>query len=257
MTKRTTTAAYLAGVTTLAVSLPVMAETRNFDLEGFDEVVVGRGIDVDLTEGEAFSVTAEADRRHMLKRLKITKEGSRLVISRKKSWRDMSLLSRRFEASVDVTLPVLRRLDASSGADVDIDGGFSGPMKIIASSGAAVQMDGASPDTLGVIASSGSSVEMENVQAGQVEIDASSGSTVEIAGACDSLDAEASSGSDIDAGAFECKTGDLATSSGARVDAHASEAVTADASSGSRIEVAGSPTDIERDTKSGGRIKVN
>ena len=257
MTKPITTAAYLAGVTTLAVSLPAMAETKRYDLKGFDEVVVERGVSLDLSQGEDFAVSAEADRRHMLNRLIVEKDGARLLISRKKSWRDWSFLTRRFNASVDVTLPVLARLDASSGADVDVEGEFSGPMKVIASSGADVDMTGALPEKLGVIASSGASVEMDDISAGRVEIDTSSGSNVEIAGTCDSLTAEASSGSDIDAEGLECKSGDLATSSGARLVAHARDSVVADARSGGRIEVAGAPGDVLEETKAGGRIKID
>ena len=199
---------------------------------------------------KAFSVTAEADRRS-LKRLDIRQEGTRLVISRKKRLGDWSLLSRRFRAKVDVTLPVLTRLDASSGADVEVEGGFTGAMTVLASSGADVDMRGAEPESLGIVASSGSSVDAEGVEVGRVDIDASSGSDVDIAGTCGSLAAEASSGSDIDAENLDCKSGDLSASSGGRLNAQTSARVAADARTGGRIEVAGSPDEVVEDASLG------
>src|ERR1051326_167333 len=95
----------------LAVS-NVMGETRKLNFMGFDEIAVGYGMHVSITQDDTYHVEvtgAPAD----LERLDVQQTGSLLKFSVRSGW----LWSFRFDRiDVAVTLPVLQRLHLSGGA---------------------------------------------------------------------------------------------------------------------------------------------
>ncbi len=107
-----TTAAYLAGATTLAVSLPAFAEQRSYDLSGFNGVAISSGLSAEVEIGPQFTVTAEASSRRTLNRLDIRVRGDTLIVERDSSWLDFSLFSARRDATIRITLPDLKLIRA-------------------------------------------------------------------------------------------------------------------------------------------------
>lgn len=112
------------------------------------------------------------------------------------------------------------------------------------------------PRLTSVDVSSGADVVAEGVSGGPMEIDSSSGADARVSGTCTTLEADASSGSDIDASDLVCENVTADVSSGADISVHATVSVSADASSGGDIVVYGNPGEVEMDSSSGGDVRL-
>lgn len=112
------------------------------------------------------------------------------------------------------------------------------------------------PDVEGLGASSAGEIDAEMISAGDLKLAASSGARVVARGACERLNADASSGGRVDAGALPCDDVDADASSGGSITVFARESVDASASSGGSIVVDGQPTDVESTKSSGGSVRI-
>src|SRR5262245_52459339 len=121
---------------------------------------------------------------------------------------------RRQRADVRVTMPRVESLSASSGADLVVTG----------------------------------------VNGGDIALDSSSGADLRVSGQCASFNADASSGSDLDARELRCENGSVDTSSGADARVFASGRLNVDASSGSDVTAYGNPGLGNIDLSSGGSL---
>lgn len=190
----------------LAVASPASAETRN--LSGFTRVQASAGYDVNIEVGPAFSVNVEgpgADR--VLTRV----SGDRLTVEPTPGWH----WGTRPRATVNVTMPSLDGLDASSGADIDARG----------------------------------------VNATAFSLDASSGAEIDVAGSCQTLSADASSGADINAHQLHCASGTVDVSSGADISVFVEGTLNVDASSGGGVTASGDPSIGDISLSSGGSLR--
>ncbi len=199
---------------TTMLALPAFAAEKSYDLKGFEAVSVSAGIRAEVAVGgEGYSVKAVGDAED-IERLNIRIEGEALDIGRKHgnfSWR------RRGPLTVYVTLPKLKALDVSSGANVEAKGVAGGPFAM----------------------------------------DASSGGHLSVSGVCDALSVDVSSGGNIEADDLKCKSARADASSGGSADIFVSDSLIADASSGGNIDVLGSPENVDTDTSSGGNVDVD
>lgn len=96
------------------ILVPIQAapDTRNLDYSGFTGVSVGYGMHVAITQGQGFQVTATAE-PETLERLKVRKSGATLEFSMESGgW-----FSRRGRVDIAITMPVLKELDLSGGAE--------------------------------------------------------------------------------------------------------------------------------------------
>ncbi len=187
------------------------AEERNYALIGFNKIDAATGVMVKVNVGGDYSIRAEADAKEF-ERLMIEVDGDTLSIRRKTGgfgWKSG-------EVRVDVSMPSIKGIEASSGA----------------------------------------SVEARNIEAEEIEIDASSGASIIASGTCTALAADASSGASIKAKDLRCKDVEADASSGASISIFASEAIAGDASSGGSINVAGKPAKVSKSTSSGGSVSV-
>jgi len=217
----------------LIFSGAAQAASRTYDVESFDRVVVAAGIDVQIHQGSTFKVEATTSAENF-DDLEIARQGNQLRIDRpRRSW---FMSWRRPKYEVRVTMPALRALTASSGAEVDVRGAFRGDLV--------------------VKASSGSEITVQNVEGGAVTAQASSGSDLEIAGRCTTLKAHASSGADLHARGLRCETAEVRASSGSDVSLLVTQSVTGAASSGSGINVRGRPAHVDVNRSSGAAVKV-
>ncbi|MGB3336518.1 MAG: head GIN domain-containing protein [Devosia sp.] len=241
------TAVTLALGTVMGLSLAgtAMAETRTFELADFDKVDIATGLDAVVTLGDSFSVTATSNSAQALDSLQLSADGGVLTARLDQNFLDFilsggllgMLLSSGNAVTIEVTLPELTGIDASSGADVRAAGLTSGQLTLNASSGANIEVTDA---TLGV-----------------VRIESSSGADVDISGTADSLIAEASSGADIDAENLVTSDVTASTSSGANISVHATANLKAQASSGGDVDVSGNPAKRDVDASSGGDINFD
>ena len=136
---------------------------------------------------------------------------------------------------VEVTLPELEYLGASSNASVRTEDEFDGrELSIDASSGARV---------------------MARYNGERSRADVSSGAKIEVAGAADEVRYNASSGGRIDAGRLTARTVRADVSSGANIRVNAEDKLRANASSGGGIRYSGAVTDVDADASSGGSVR--
>ena len=107
------------------------AATRSYPVGEFDKVSVAAGIQLDITPGSVRGVVANTRAEHF-EDLKIIVKGGELRISRPvRNW----FWFRRPNYNVQVVMPVLRGLDASSGSQVMVKGAFTGDFALASSSG--------------------------------------------------------------------------------------------------------------------------
>ena len=218
-----------------ALLLPITAgaATRGYDVATFDKVSVAAGVEVDITQGATRSVIANTSAANFDDLRIVVKDGE-LRIDRPPSnwfrfWRQTSY-------TVRVVMPVLRGVEASSGSSVEVKGAFAGDFT--------------------ASTSSGSRLEIAQLKGGKVRAHSSSGSTLEVAGSCQSLDADISSGSTINADRLTCESVTVEASSGSGAKVAATKGLTASASSGASVRVSGTPTVVKVSNSSGGRVHV-
>jgi hypothetical protein len=238
------TAVSLALGTVLGLSLAgtAMAESRTFDLTGFDKVDVATGLDAVVTLGDSFSITATSGSKQALDNLRLDVADGVLSARFDQSFLDFilsgglvgMLLNSGNALTIEVTMPALSGIDASSGADVRARGPRS--------------------EQLSLNASSGANIEVTEAELGTVRIESSSGADIDVSGTAEAVEAEASSGADIDAEALVAASATASASSGAGISVHATGRVSAEASSGGDVDVYGNPGARDVDTSSGGDV---
>lgn len=195
--------------------------TEHHVISGFTEVEVHDGFEVELKQGDEFSVAITAD-DNVHEYIKLTKTGDKLSIR---------LLGTRFYNNVTVraaiTIPSLYELGLSGGSQGTIE-------------------DFSSAHTFRTDISGGSQLEGE-LNAGDITLNLSGGSQVELAGSADDLKIDGSGGSRFYLDELTADDADIALSGGSRASINASGTLDTDLSGGSRVEYVGSPTlgDIE------------
>lgn len=235
-------ATLVAGIAGLALTAAAHAQSRDFQLEGFDKVDIATGLDARISLADSFSVRAESRSQDALDNLQIAVEDGVLVARIDRTFLDFILsgglvgmmLNSGNAATLDITLPALAAASASSGADV----------QLLAIHGDALRLD----------ASSGAEIALRDAQLRQLDANSSSGSDINISGTAERVRFNASSGSGIDADDLDAREGELQASSGASISARLTEMARAAASSGSDIDIAGNPGQRDVDASSGGDI---
>jgi len=206
------------------------AETRTFDIRDFDEVSVGYGMRVSISQGGAYRIEATGEERD-LNRLEVRQNGRRLEFSMDSSWMRWSRLGR---INLDITLPMLRKLGLSGGSQAtldmrigsesfsaDLSGGSSlngqmscGDLNLSASGGSRVGLSG-SGTRLRLSGSGGSRFEMRNFAATDVRASLSGGSGA-IVNVNGGLSAGLTGGSDVTYYG-NARLGSIGASGGSRV----------------------------------------
>ena len=241
------TAVTLALGTAIGLSLAgtAMAESRTFELTDFDKVDIATGLDAVVTQGDSFSVIATSGSSQALENLQLDVTGGVLTARLDQSFLDFilsgglvgMLLSSGNAVTIDITLPALSGIEASSGADV--------------------RARGVTTDQLSLNASSGANIELAEATLGTVQLESSSGADIDISGTAESVEAEASSGADIDAEKLVAASATAKASSGAGISVHATGAIRAEASSGGDVDVYGNPRARDVDASSGGDVNFD
>lgn len=111
-----------------------------------------------------------------------------------------------------------------------------------------------SGDELEADVSSGAEIELA-FEGERAMLEASSGGGVELSGRVDRVRANASSGGRVRAGDLTARRVNADVSSGAGITVRAAEEIRADASSGGRVRYHGNPGTVDADTSSGGSVK--
>lgn len=104
--------------------------------------------------------------------------------------------------------------------------------------------------------SSGASLRGDGLRLNALEVDVSSGASVQLGGTCSSLDLDMSSGASFSGDDLRCESATVDASSGASAHAFASRVAKGSASSGASVSFSGNPSQVERDTSSGGSVSA-
>lgn len=196
----------------------VVSADRN--VEGsFNSVDASEGLDVIVAQGDVARVSVEADEN--LHELILTEvKGNTLKVHCKKA------VGRATAKKIFVTMPDIKRLESSSGADLWTTGVIRGEaVSLSASSGADLQAE----------------VEVTNL-----ELNTSSGADIEVSGSANSVMADASSGSDINAGALKAVEARAEASSGADVTVNSTDKIEIHTSSGGDVHYRGNPAIVQK-----------
>ncbi|MCQ8184006.1 GIN domain-containing protein [Parvularcula maris] len=186
------------------------AETKSYDLSGFDSVSSSAGVYVEVTVGSDYSITLETngDTDEAVVRM----DGDTLVLSRERS-RGIRLGSRN-RLNFTVTMPEFEDGSASSGSELRVEGVSGGSIELKASSGANLEIEGTC-DQVEAGASSGADLNAGNLVCDSGEASVSSGASVRVH-TTDRIKARASSGGSVQVGGDPDKV-DTKTSSGGSV----------------------------------------
>lgn len=223
-----------ASVVALGLAGTASAETRTYDVGAFNKIDISAGLDLEFTGGEAQSITVE-NTKGDFSDIEVLVRGDTLVLKRKKNM-NWGWNRKRERYGITVSAPEISELEASSGSDV---------------SGRSM-----SGDDIVIDVSSGADVTVTGVDGGTVTVETSSGSDASVSGSCITVRAKSSSGSDIDARDLICQNGYADASSGSDTSIHVTGSVDAEASSGADVDVYGSPTDVQSDKSSGGSVSI-
>jgi len=224
-------------ITTLCVSLStaVWADTKSFELSGFDGISVTEGLHMQVTAGETFEVVAESEDAGQLEILGL--EVRRGILQ---AQMDDGLLSLNWtkgkQVTIRVTMPNLIHAEGSSGANIVADMMSGSALEVAASGGASLQIDDIDGDTMSVDASSGAEINITG-------------------GTCRSLSIDASGGALLDMEKVACMDAEIDASTGAQASVHVDQSINADASSGARIRVYGAHEKVKVKSSSGGTVE--
>jgi len=222
----TTTSCFVDGLTGIKGNGEVVSEDRTIN-SNFNEIKVQQGIQVFLTQGNSTELKVEAD-ENIIDLLITEVKDNELKIYFEKN------VNKAKSRNVYLTANEISKIRTSSGAMIKTENTLE-------------------TNTLELDSSSGSSIKV-TVNASEIISSSSSGSNIHVYGKTKSFSASASSGSSIDADKLETVNTSAKVSSGANIDVNVSGKLVAKASSGGSIDYEGNPTEVNKDTSSGGSV---
>jgi len=183
----------------------------------FDRLEVSHGFQVEVKEGDSFSVVIRAD-DNLMDEVQVTKRGDSLSIGLKPGYSN-GIIHGTLEA--DVTMPELSGLDLSGGSHVTLDG-FN------------------VSNTLSADLSGGSHLKGE-VEAADAVFEVSGGSWVTLSGSAGNLRVNASGGSYAELGDLAVADANVDASGASHITVNPSGTLDADASGASHVRYIGNP----------------
>ncbi len=204
--------------------------TRQEDVTGFDRLDVGHGFDLEVRQGESFSVELRVD-ANAVDHLRVELEGRTLHLGLKEPF----YITLNVPLQATITMPELAGLVMSGGTDGTITGFRSTePFAIELSGGSDLQGD---------------------IEAGDVRCVVSGGSDLTLTGAGQDLDLEISGGSDADLSGFAVADAAVLASGGSGATVNATGRLDVEASGGGTVHYLGNPTLGDVETSGGAELK--
>jgi len=191
--------------------------TREEAISDFDKVDISHSFDVDIKQGEAFSVLIRVD-DNLVEQLQIEKSGSTLKIGLKPG---VSIVSNA-TLEAEITMPELTGLDISGASNATISG-FKSTENL-------------------TVDLSGSSSLRGDIEAGDTSFDLSGSSNTNLTGSGGNLTLDASGSSDVDLSEFPVADANLNVGGASTVIVNASGRLDVDASGASNVYYLGEPS---------------
>ncbi len=213
----------------------------------FNEIVVSRGLNVYISQGDVTKVVVKAD-ENLLEIIETRTEGDKLVVTAKENIR------RAESKKVFVTTPKITEIKSSSGSNVYSETKITAKdLELSTSSGSNMTLE-INAENVDASASSGSNIKLQ-VESRRLESSASAGSNIKIEGTSDFFSAKVSSGANIKAKDLTTEKCESNASSGGNIWITVTEDLTAKASSGGNVFYAGNPQNKNIENSSGGNVK--
>ncbi|WP_333666381.1 head GIN domain-containing protein [Flavobacterium sp.] len=204
----------------------VTKQTRNVD-NNFSKIVVNRGLNVTLEQGDSYWVEVEADdnlQEHITTRV----ENGMLTITADDD------INGNATKNIHVRLPSLSAIEVNGGSSVSSKNTLNGTDIVVKTSG-------------------GSEAELR-LEYDKIDCETTSGSSLNLKGKALELKTAASSGSSIEARDLLVNDVIAEASSGSSTEVHPGISLNAKASSGSSIDYNGSPKTVSKEESSGGSV---
>ena len=163
--------------------------TQEMELSGFDKLDISQGFNVQVDQGDEFSVVIRVD-DNLIEYLQVEKVGDKLKIGL-----EGNRIYGNSTLQANVTLPSLTGLDVSGGSDVSVNG-TGEEISVDASGGSDADLASYSVVDANIDASGGSQVTIN--ASGTLNVDASGGSQVYYLGSPTMGQIDTSGGSDVD-----------------------------------------------------------
>jgi len=163
--------------------------TQEMDFTGFDKLDISQGFNVDVNQGDEFSVVIRAD-DNIVEYLQVEKVGDTLKIDLEQN-RVIGVST----LEAEITMPALVGLVVSGGSDATVSG-TGDEISVDASGGSDVDLASFEVVNASVVASGGSDVTVN--ASGTLNADASGGSQVYYLGSPTMGQIDTSGGSDVD-----------------------------------------------------------
>jgi hypothetical protein len=186
-------------------------------ITGFDRVDISYSFEVDISQGDTFSVVVRAD-DNLVEYLQVIKEGDTLQIGLKPNHPDI----RGATLQAEVTMPGLAGLDMSGSSHVTITGFKSAQALAVNASGAS-HLRG-------------------DIEAGNVTFNLDGSSEVILTGSARNVTLKASGSSEIDLSAFSMVDANVEAGGASQVTVNVSGRLDVNASNASHVYYLGSPT---------------
>lgn len=196
--------------------------------QDFDQISVSHGLDLQLTQANAVSITVEADENLLDLIMTEVVNGTLRIYTTEN-------IGHATSKKVVVNFENVSGIKATSGSDVYSSNTIEVP-------------------NLEVSSTSGADVTLA-VKTKTLNCNATSGSDISMSGTTKALVANATSGSDIDASNLKAETSNVKATSGADISVNTTKTLVAKATSGGDIKYIGDPEIIEKSDNSAGRVE--
>ena len=242
-------------------------ENKTYDLSGFTGVYASAAVDVELTQGNAFSVVAYTESGDF-SGLELRVEDGVLIATRPEEiWKDKNTSSwQRFfgigsgNRNISIERVDGRRVIKINGERVPtytVLVTAPGIDRLGASSSSIVTAKEIKTSDLAIKASSSGDINAE-VSGGDVSVDASSSGDVILSGTCEKLDIKASSSADVKASDLTAQQLNLRSTSSSNIRAEASGGdVSVDATSSGDVVLAGTCEKLDIKASSSANVKAS
>jgi len=224
----------------LSANTTLAEDNERRELDNFHAITVSGGIDLELHQGEHYSVIVHASSGDA-DEVETEVDHETLVISRTSSFfsvfRWFGLFHLFEHYSVEVTLPRLEKVYAGGGSNVEFDHDFSG-------------------DQLELRASGGTNLRFRG-KLNSLDITSSGGSDTFLEGSTHLLKVRASGGSDLHALKFEVGEAEVSASGGSDIAINVQDKMTVRASGGSDVHYAGHPKQTDIKSSGGSDVRAH
>lgn len=228
--------AYAAAATMGAGGSVLMDESeyssnkKTYEFSNFDAITVNGAYHVQVTQGNAYSVTASGDADD-LEKLNISQNHGELVVEHKD--RTFKFFDKQDPVLIQITVPELRSLDLSGAVKADI-----GHIKT---------------DNL-TLALTGATKAFVDVNVNRLKADITGASKSTFTGRADYLDMDIAGASKLDATRLVANTVEVEAAGACNVDVHATNTLRADAAGASKVRYRGNPDNVITDVAGASKV---